>query len=411
MKILQILDKKSEAGGGLVTHVGQLSRALEQHGHSVDTLRLLDGADNSSAAGNHDEYILPYSYGQISGMRMDATLQELLERIHPQIIHIHGCFTTLSPVLFRRLNRHAPVVGTLHDIRPFCYLMSRRFGPGGELCHRTCGAGCFTSGCVRPRSPVDMVRLLRRWYVDHLRLEQWRHMDRVIVPSAYMQDLALQHGFTEKQLRRVPHGTIMPAGQPSHRDQESVPLILFIGTLIDYKGADLLVDALAQLKNHSWDAVLIGDGPDRSSVANAVSQYGLEHRVQFHGQVADRKIINDFLTRATLLVLPSTIPESFALVGIEALACGTPVVSFGLGGVREWLTDDVTGLIAKDGDSTDLARQITKLLDNPDLAREMGIHGQTIVAENFNFSDSASQTCTIYDELSVQSQYSSQSAK
>lgn len=384
-------------------HVEQLSRALEQHGHSIATLRLLDSTDNSSAAGNHDEYILPRSYGQISGMRVDATLQELLEGIRPQIIHIHGCFTSLSPVLLRRFGQYAPVIGTLHDIRPFCYLMSRRYGPARELCHRNCGAGCFTSGCVRPRSPVDMVRLARRWYVDHLSLNQWRCFDAVITPSTYMQDLALQHGFPQKQLRRIPHGTIMPESLPTDRAKDGAALILFIGTLIGYKGAEILLDALAQLKNQSWNALLIGDGPDRSNVVNAVSRYGLEHQVQLYGQVIDRKSINELLSRATLLVVPSTIPESFALVGIEALACGVPVVSFGLGGVREWLTDGVTGLIAKDGDPTDLGRQITKLLDNPELAREMGTQGQRIVAEKFNFSDSVSQVCAIYDELLGQS--------
>jgi len=136
----------------------------------------------------------------------------------------------------------------------------------------------------------------------------------------------------------------------------------------------------------------------RMALEHDVKRNALVDRVRILGHIEEREIINDLLTRARLLVLPSIIPESFSLAGIEALAAGTPVVSFGLGGLGEWLRDGENGLIVADGDVVDLAYQIGRLLDDPAFAQRLGKRGYQLVAQRFTEDLAFERLFAVYRE-------------
>jgi len=370
---------------------------LLEHGHSAPVLRLVD-RNAGSTGGWQDEYTLPFSYGLLQGYRLRKRLGRLLADIQPDIVHVHGCFTTLSPALLSTLIKNTPVIGTLHDIRPFCYVMSRRQQPSGRLCERHCGIGCFTSRCIRPQGPLDVLRLARRWQVDARTLAEWRSFDRVIAPSEYLRDLAIQHGIASEQLRLVPHGIDMPDAVSQVRDPQAVPLIMYLGSLFEYKGVLQLIEALGLLQASSWRAILVGNGPLRTRIRRQLDNTGLGDRVEILDHLNQRDVLFQLLASARMLVLPSIIPEAFALAGIEALAVGTPVVSFALGGIRQWFRDGENGLAARDLDAHDLARQIDTLLQSPQLAADMGKRGRALVDRDFSRSRAFELTLRIYQE-------------
>lgn len=396
MRILQISDKRPD-GGGVGVYVSGISANLAARGHEIVHLRLGNGTAGIVGPGAR-VHRMPTSYGFIQGHVLLRAMRELLRETKPDLVHVHECFTTLSPVLLSELRGSSPLVGTLHDVRPFCYLMTRRFTPTGALCRRQCGISCFTSGCVRPDGLTDLLRLPRRWMMDRMNLGEWRRLDRIVVPSGYMRDLALQHGIPARSLRLVPHGTRTPPLVPSRNDRSLPPLILYLGGLLDYKGPGVLVDALASIRDRPWQAILAGDGPMRGALERAVDRHGLSGRIRFEGHLDDRDRIRELLGRARLLAQPSLIPESFALAGIDALAMGTPVVSFGLGGVGEWLRDGENGLVAADGDAADFARQMGRLIDDSALAAEMGARGHRLALERFSEGDSVDALLEVYRE-------------
>jgi glycosyltransferase involved in cell wall biosynthesis len=402
VKILQILDKSPDQGG-LAVHVSELCEQLKQHGHASPVLRLVDQtiSGHNNTALWQDEYTLPCSYGLLQGYRLRTALDKLLAEIKPDIVHVHGCFTTLSPVLLSAIRKKTRLVGTLHDVRPFCYVMSRRYLPTGKLCDRRCGAGCFTSGCMQLHGPVDVIRFARRWQVDARTLGQWQLFDRVIAPSEYIRDLAVQHGIASQHLRLVPHGIKLPPPVADTRKPHDTPTIMYLGSLFEYKGVLQLVEALHQLQHTDWRAILVGDGPLREQIGQQLNQFGLADRVEILDHVRQREEIYQLLANARMLVLPSIIPEAFALVGVEALAAGTPVVSFALGGIRQWFRDGENGLAAADMDCKDLARQIDTLLQSPQLADDMGNRGRVLVEKNFTSSRAFAHTLSIYQELSA----------
>lgn len=391
---MQVVDKSPDEGG-VGIHVAELIHALRHGGHDVIELRI--GPSGTSTQPARED--LPVTYGRLAGLRRRAAVSEILELTRPHIVHLQGCFTTLSSTLVEHIRRRVPTIGTLHDIRPFCPLMTRRLTRDGGPCGRRCGAGCITSGCACPRDTIDTLKMTRRWLADRRSRAAWASLDSVVVPSGYMRDLALMHGFAASHLRVIPHGTAAALYPPTGTDVLRPPTILYVGSLVEYKGVDLLVQALLRLADRPWQAVLAGDGPMRGLLETALARSGLGTRVRLLGHVADRNALSELFAQASLLVLPSIIPESFALVGIEALAAGTPVVSFGLGGQREWLRDEENGLIARDRDVSDLAAQIARLLDNPGLARRLGQAGQALVRERFLARQQLDALLSVYWEV------------
>jgi glycosyltransferase involved in cell wall biosynthesis len=393
VKVLQVVDKPQNAGG-VGFHVSEVCAALRKRGHEAELLHL--GAAGASA---QNESHLPFTYGLLRGYLNRVKLERILQKLEPQVIHLQGCFTTLSPLLIDTMRQYAPTLATLHDVRPFCYLMTRRVTGTGILCSRRCGLGCFTSGCVRPAGAVDLLRQTRRWTMDALALRRWCQLDRIVVPSGYLADLAIAHGFPPERMRVVPHGTSLPTMVKAADGTDAPPLIAFVGSLFEQKGIFVLLEALQRLATRPWHAVIAGDGPFRSTLEARLAEGGLLQRVTLPGAINDREELGRLYAQARLVVVPSLIPESFCLVGIEALAAGTPVVSFGLGGQAEWLRDGENSLVAAGCDAADLARKIACLLDAPSLAYKLGQQGRRMVAASFNSEQSMDALVEVYGEV------------
>jgi glycosyltransferase involved in cell wall biosynthesis len=138
------------------------------------------------------------------------------------------------------------------------------------------------------------------------------------------------------------------------------PLLVSVGHLTVRKGQDLILRALARIPGASL--ILAGDGPDRGRLEAIAAREGLSDRVRFLGvQPADA--IPGLLAAADVMVLP-TVSEGLANVWVEALACGTPVVTSDVGGAREVIDRPEAGrLVARDPEA--IATAVRELLAAP----------------------------------------------
>lgn len=104
--------------------------------------------------------------------------------------------------------------------------------------------------------------------------------------------------------------------------------VVFVGRLIREKHADLLVDALALVRDEVPDlgAVIVGDGPERAAVERRAHDLGLDRAVTFAGVLPDHASVIAAMKASKVFVLPST-REGFGIAALEALACGLPVVT------------------------------------------------------------------------------------
>jgi colanic acid/amylovoran biosynthesis glycosyltransferase len=165
--------------------------------------------------------------------------------------------------------------------------------------------------------------------------------------------------------------------------------ILFVGSLEPRKGVDVLLSALATLKDQqAWSCRIVGSGKLHEPLEAMARQLGLDKRVTFlGGQSADQ--VARLQADSHLQVVPS-IPgasgrnEGIPVVIMEALNQGCPVIASRLTGIPELVRDGDTGLLVEPGNVDQLARAIRRTIDNRPEALGMAERGQALVSAEFS---------------------------
>ena len=147
-------------------------------------------------------------------------------------------------------------------------------------------------------------------------------------------------------------------------------ILISIGRLVKRKGLVCVLEAMHQVADRSVLWLVVGDGPERSSLVEAAGHLGLAEQVRFLGHLGLENEKYEYLGASDVFVLPS-LHEGFGLVFLEAMACGLPVVTTDKGGQTDIVVDGVNGFIVPVGDSHQLADRIKLLRSNPDLRRRM----------------------------------------
>ncbi len=180
--------------------------------------------------------------------------------------------------------------------------------------------------------------------------------------------------------------------------------LLYVGGISPHKNLQALVGAFHQLISDSRFAdvrlMLVGDYKDDSffsaysPLKNYIDQLHLDERVIFTGFIADKDLAYLY-NAAALMVLPS-LEEGFGLPAIEAMACGTPVVSSDRGSLPEVLGE--AGRFFDPLDTRMMADTLKRVLSESDLRKEMREAG-LIRAQQFTWNKAAKDTLSIFNEL------------
>ena len=180
------------------------------------------------------------------------------------------------------------------------------------------------------------------------------------------------------------------------REGHDRPIVLFVGRLIYYKGADVLMAAMPDV---DADLVIIGKGPLKEGLERASRDGGFADRVTFLEPVDDDEL-NAWYHAADVFVLPSVArSEAFGLVQIEAHASGTPVVSTTLTtGVPFANEDGVSGLTVPPSDAPALARALQKLVTDEELRERLGRQARERALKEFTIERMIDQTIEVYVE-------------
>ncbi|WP_335682289.1 glycosyltransferase [Porphyrobacter sp. HT-58-2] len=133
------------------------------------------------------------------------------------------------------------------------------------------------------------------------------------------------------------------AGELGFAMPDNAPLLACVGALIERKGQAIAIRALKEIPGARL--VLIGKGEDESTLRALAASEGLESRVFFAGSL-DHDVMPLILSAADVMVLP-TANEGLANAWVEALACGTPVVTCDVGGARELISCDTAGRLVE----------------------------------------------------------------
>jgi glycosyltransferase involved in cell wall biosynthesis len=146
--------------------------------------------------------------------------------------------------------------------------------------------------------------------------------------------------------------------------------IVCVANLNAYKGHATLLAAVGRLRPEGWSLLLVGEGPERSSIEQTIAAANLRERVIVLGRRLD---VHDILDTADLLVLPSY-SEGMPNAVLEAMAHGLPVVASDVGGVRSLLGSGA-GIVVGPRDESALTDALQRLIDDPSLRSRMGEKG------------------------------------
>jgi glycosyltransferase involved in cell wall biosynthesis len=316
--------------------------------------------------------------------------------VAPDIIHLHwiaGGFMRIETLS----DLKGPIVWTLHDMWPFtggCHY-------DGE-CRRYTGlCGC----CPELRSTFENDLSRRIWQRKAI---AWRGVPMtVIAPSRWMAECAAASSlFSKADIRVIPNGINTTLFHPSDRSTarkilglpQDRRLILFGAmspTGDPRKGFQHLLPAIKDLANNGWgekiELLVYGECNSKE-----MPDFGM--KIRYMGQVSDDAALALLNAAADVLVAPST-QDNLPNTVMEAMACGTPVVAFKIGGMADMIDHGETGWLALPFDHRGLARGIVHVIENAGRHEEMGTKARKKIVRDYDECIVARRHIDLYEEL------------
>jgi glycosyltransferase involved in cell wall biosynthesis len=181
--------------------------------------------------------------------------------------------------------------------------------------------------------------------------------------------------------------------QPRRHERAARPRVVSVGRLKAPKDFTTLLDALARVQG--YEAVVVGDGPERAMLQARLESLGIGGSVSFEGERDD---VPALLSASDCFVLSSS-SEGMPISVLEAMAAGLPVVASDVGGVHELVADGVTGTLVPAGEAAALAAALEPLLADDGLRARMGGAGRAAVEERFTVARVRDEHLALYRRL------------
>ncbi|NVJ86753.1 MAG: glycosyltransferase family 4 protein [Algoriphagus sp.] len=199
-----------------------------------------------------------------------------------------------------------------------------------------------------------LYRLLRKW-----NLSIFRKADLVVVPSEYFVPKLEQFGVPTNRIEISPSGGINPQlFFPDLNSRNQLKnRIGYLGRIDKGKGVETLIRAFTQVPIENLQLELAGPGAMIEELKSLSQSLEVYDRIQFLGNIPQEKI-REIFARWDVFIFPSELDESLGLVGLEAMACGLPVIGSGKGGMSTYLLDGENGIVFEPGDVIDLSKKI-----------------------------------------------------
>ena len=334
-----------------------------------------------------------------------AHFGQMLDRFKPDIVHFQHLMYLSTTCVHEAVRRQIPVVMTLHDYWLICQ-RGRFLKPDLSVCPGQTDTGCarcFHHVLDRKISTIHhwlkpllsrqpwLRERARRWYgkragsqsvslaarrqiqarMAHIRT-LCASVSLFLAPSRFLREQFVAFGLPQEKILFHECGLQTDTIQPVPRAGDERPFIFgYIGVVDPVKGVHLLVDAFqalpqAELRIYGGEAAY-APYPDekrfRSRLANSA-------RIRCMGRYEQHEL-SRILAEVDVVVVPSIWYENAPLVIREAFLAHTPVITADFGGMREWVTDGVNGLLFEPRNIDDLRQKMRRFITEPDLVARL----------------------------------------
>lgn len=229
----------------------------------------------------------------------------------------------------------------------------------------------------------------------------WRLTDKgIAISDAIRQFLIAVEGAKPEQVQTIYYGLTPPANASAPNALNLPTNAQIMGSvcrLVPQKGLNYALNAMAQLMPDypNLHYVIVGDGILRSELQQQAQNLGIAEKVHFLGWRTDAgKLMQQF----DILLAPS-LWEGFGLVFLEAMAQNLPIVTSRVSAIPEVVVENETGFLVPPQDSSAIANAVKMLLDNPELAKQIGENGWKRLETYFNPRRMIDQTAALYREI------------
>jgi alpha-maltose-1-phosphate synthase len=388
--------------GGAGVHVEYLTRELarvEGGHHTVQVLCFGDqesDGKNLTVRGVRPVFSLPSPDARqqkfMDTMLRDLVMAGLLTEV--DVVHCHTWYTHLAGCLVKQLTG-ARLVLTTHSLEPHRPWKVEQLG-----------------NAYRASSWVEKTA--------------YQNADGVVAVSESMrEDVHTLYGVPPEKIRVIHNGIDLDQYKTTHdpsvlarfQIDPGRPFVLFVGRITRQKGIIHLVNAIPHIRP-GVQVVLCAGAPDTEEIGREMAEKVDQARHQTGNpiiwipQILSKEDIIVLYTAASLFVCPS-VYEPFGIINLEAMACGTPVVASAVGGIKEVVIPERTGLLVpfeprgktdfepKDPEkfARDFADAINSLLNDPDRLKKMGERGRERVEHYFSWASIARWTMDFYWDL------------
>ncbi len=282
----------------------------------------------------------------------------------PDVIHFqHTLFIGYEAVrIARRTLPDTPIVYMLHEYLPICHRDGQMVRTlENDLCQLETPHRCHE--CFPETSPQTF--FARKRFIQ----SQLRHVDVFIAPSEYVRERYAAWGIPAEKIRVEPYACFPVAKLETDDHQGPRNRFAFFGQFTPYKGADVLLQAMAQLGDdfggHLWiyGANLETQRPEFREMFESMLE-ATGRTVTFAGHY-DHADLPKLMERIDWVVVPSIWWETGPIVVLEAFQYGRPVICSDIGGMSEKVTHEVSGLHFRRGDPASLAEAMRRAVETP----------------------------------------------
>ncbi|UCH85569.1 MAG: glycosyltransferase [Candidatus Latescibacterota bacterium] len=383
--------------GGQVTYVIELSKALAELGIKVDIYTRRFGGRSEVDAVNDDVRVIRIPCGSDEFIRKEDLFPHLDEFVNNMEAYIRK--NELTYDLFHSHYWDAGYSGMN---------LAERFGLPFIYTAHSLGAWKKEQ---MGGDPEEMEKLFK--FTERI------HWENIIFRKATAQTVTTLDGketykrlydFESDDLVIIPPGVDVRRFRPTPTEFSSgietpESYIFALSRIDSNKGIDYLIKAFALVRKKSNAVLLIGGGSKnpkeheidvKNNLLQLVDSLDLRDRVTFTGYVRDEDL-DTYYRNARVFVLPSKY-EPFGMTVLEAMACNTPVVATGYGGLRHVLTDRRDSLLVDPSNTEELASAIIEVLTDEMLAAKLSEVGLRLIERRFSWQSIARQTVSFYEK-------------
>ncbi len=410
MKILQIHKYYSpKKGGGGVTAFFEIIKILKKNKHKVSIFSMKDKTNTKTRYSKYFTNFFDLNKKQnffqkiklasklIYNFEAKNRLKKLIEKEKPQIAHIHDIYHYLSSSVITTLHENKiPIVYTLHDYKLICpnYKLFNK-GKICEKCKNKKYYNAFINKCLKD-SWISSFLIMTEAYFNKI-FNNYEKIDLFIAPSHFIKNKFIEFGFPEKKIKVIRN--IFDSKKFVDNSTENLikdgNYALYYGRLSEEKGIKDLINAFNQIKDSKLKLKIVGHGPQE----NELKKLSIDKKtLKFEGfkQGSELKKI---IARSKFVIVPSIWYDNSPMVILESQMLKKPIIVSDLGGSKESIIDEKTGLLFKAHNIKDLTQKIDQVNSLTKQKRiKMGKFGQENIKKIFNEEDIYEQLIKSYQE-------------